>query len=106
VPDLIARCDPNYKLIVVGDALMHPAELFQTGSSWSYEEWSETPGVAWMDLLARHFRKTAWLNPEPESYWRGTAATLAKMFPMYRLSLDGLAKAMTHLTDRLRRATP
>jgi uncharacterized protein with von Willebrand factor type A (vWA) domain len=106
VPDLIARCDPSYKLIIVGDALMHPGELFQTGSSWSYEEWSETPGVAWMDLLSRHFRKTAWLNPEPESYWRGTAATLAKLFPMYRLSLDGLAKAMTHLTDRLRRATP
>ena len=54
---------------------MHPAELMQAGSSWAYEEWSETPGIAWLDRVARHFRKTAWLNPEPESYWRGTAAT-------------------------------
>lgn len=103
VKDVFGECDPSWKLIVVGDALMHPAELFQTGSSWSYEEWSSTPGVMWMDLLARHFRKTAWLNPEPERYWRGTASTLAKLFPMYRLSLDGLAQAVQHLTDRGRR---
>jgi uncharacterized protein with von Willebrand factor type A (vWA) domain len=56
-----------------------------------------------MDMLARHFRKTAWLNPEPESYWRGTAGTLRKLFPMYRLSLDGLTQAVNHLTDRHRR---
>jgi uncharacterized protein with von Willebrand factor type A (vWA) domain len=103
VADLLANCDPNHKLIVVGDALMHPAELMQTGSSWSYEEWSDVPGIAWMDLLARHFRKTAWLNPEPESYWTGTAATLRRLFPMYRLTLDGLTAAVHHLTDRGRR---
>ncbi len=98
--DLIADRDANWKLIVVGDALMHPSELMQGGSGWSYEEWSDTPGIAWLDLLARHFRKTAWLNPEPESYWRGTAATIRKLFPMYRLTLDGLAEAVRHLTSR------
>jgi uncharacterized protein with von Willebrand factor type A (vWA) domain len=102
VTDVLNACDPSYKLIVVGDALMHPSELFQGGSHWSYEEWSETPGVGWLDLMARHFRKTAWLNPEPENYWRGTAATIQKIFPMYRLSLDGLAEAVAHLTDRRR----
>jgi uncharacterized protein with von Willebrand factor type A (vWA) domain len=101
--DVIAECDPNWKLIVVGDALMHPSELFQGGSSWAYEEWSEVPGVAWMDHLATHFRKTAWLNPEPERFWRGTAQTLGKMFPMFRLTLDGLAEAVGHLTGTLRR---
>src|SRR5581483_5061698 len=45
VTDVLNNCDPSYKLIVVGDALMHPSELFQGGSHWSYEEWSETPGV-------------------------------------------------------------
>jgi uncharacterized protein with von Willebrand factor type A (vWA) domain len=103
VTDLLAACDPSWKLIVVGDALMHPAELLQSGSSWSYEEWSETPGIGWMDRLARHFRKTAWLNPEPERYWRGTAATLARLFPMFRLSLDGLSQATGHLSDARRR---
>ncbi len=106
VADVLANCDSTWKLIFVGDALMHPSELFQGGSSWSYEEWQDVPGVAWLDVLARHFRKTAWLNPEPESYWRGTAATIKKLFPMYRLTLDGLSQAVAQLTDRGRRAAP
>jgi uncharacterized protein len=103
VPEVLANHDANTKLIVVGDALMHPAELYQSGSSWSYEEWSETPGIGWLDLIGRHFRKTAWLNPEEERFWRGTAETIRKVFPMYRLTLDGLSKAVVHLTDRLAR---
>jgi hypothetical protein len=104
VTDVLAECDPSWKLIVVGDALMHPSELFQGGSSWTYEEWSDVPGVAWMDHLATHFRRTAWLNPEPERLWRGTAQTLGKLLPMFRLTLDGLAEAVGHLTGSLRRA--
>jgi uncharacterized protein with von Willebrand factor type A (vWA) domain len=57
-----------------------------------------------MDLVARHFRKTAWLNPEPERFWKGTAATIAGLFPMFRLSLDGLADAVKHLTRGRSRA--
>src|SRR6185312_13649272 len=48
IADLLAERDPTWKLIVVGDALMHPSELFSGGSSWSYEEWSDVPGVAWL----------------------------------------------------------
>jgi hypothetical protein len=70
---------------------MHPAELFQSGS------------VGWLDLIGRHFRKTAWLNPEEERFWRGTAETIRRIYPMYRLTLDGLSKAVVHLTDRLAR---
>jgi hypothetical protein len=66
----------------------------RVGSHWAYEEWSDIPGVGWLDLLARHFRRTAWLNPEPERFWRVTAATLAQIFPMYRLTLYGLPEAV------------
>jgi len=86
------------EVILVGDALMHPSELFSGGSSWSYEEWSDIPGVAWLDHVARHFRKTAWLNPEAERFWNGTAHTIRRLFPMYRLTLDGLSEAVQHLT--------
>jgi uncharacterized protein with von Willebrand factor type A (vWA) domain len=99
---VLAACDPSFRLILVGDALMHPAELLQGGSSWGYEEWSELPGIATMQALADHFPERAWLNPEPETYWRGTAATLGRLFPMYRLSLDGIAQAVRHLTRRAR----
>ena len=54
---------------------------------------------AWMDLVARHFRKTAWLNPEPESYLAGTAETLRRLFPMFRLSLDGLTQGAVATPD-------
>jgi uncharacterized protein with von Willebrand factor type A (vWA) domain len=103
VEDVLAACDANWKLVMVGDALMHPSELFQGGSHWSFEEWSEVPGVAWLDHLARHFRKAAWLNPEPERAWHGTARTIARLFPMFRLSLDGLAAAVAHLIGGTRR---
>ena len=67
IPQLLAERDPTWKLIVVGDALMHPSELWQTGG-WGGQDFdNDVPGLAWMDMVARHFRKTAWLNPEPES---------------------------------------
>ncbi len=102
VTDVLAECDASWKLILVGDALMHPSELFQSGSSWALadEEWSDVPGVAWLDQLARHFRRTAWLNPEPERLWRGTAEIIARLFPMHRLSLDGLTTAVHQLARR------
>jgi uncharacterized protein with von Willebrand factor type A (vWA) domain len=95
--DLVRASDPTWRLIVVGDALMHPSELFSEGSSWSYEDWSDVPGVAWLHYMAEHFERAAWLNPEPEPAWQGTAATIKKLFPMYRLTLDGLTEAVAHL---------
>jgi uncharacterized protein with von Willebrand factor type A (vWA) domain len=97
---IVAATDPSYKLIVVGDALMHPSELFQGGSSWTYEDWTDQPGLAWLQQLQSFYRRTAWLNPEPEAYWRGTAATIGRLFPMFRLSLDGVARAVQHLTRK------
>jgi len=98
IPQLLAERDATWKLIVVGDALMHPSELWQTGG-WGGQDFdNDVPGLAWLDLVARHFRKTAWLNPEPERFWRGSAETINKMFPMFRLSLDGLSQAVAHLT--------
>ena len=98
VDQILAATDPSWKLIFVGDALMHPTELFQGGSAWTYEDWGEQPGIAWLQQLQASYRRAAWLNPEPEAYWRGTATTIARLFPMFRLSLDGLGRAVQHLT--------
>ena len=99
--EVLHATDPMWKLIVVGDALMHPSELFQGGSAWTHHtDWSAEPGIGWLQHLAGAYRRAAWLNPEPETLWRGTAATIARLFPMFRLSLDGLARAVQHLTRR------
>ncbi len=104
VTDLVRACDQGWRLIVVGDALMHPSELFADGGTWTWDDWvgSDVPGVAWLQYLGEHFHKTAWLNPEPESAWRGTAATIRKIFPMYRLTLDGLTEAVARLSGARR----
>jgi uncharacterized protein with von Willebrand factor type A (vWA) domain len=104
VDQVVHATDASWKLIVVGDALMHPTELFAGGSSWTSDDWPEgdnvLPGIAWLQHLSATYRRIAWLNPEPENYWRGTAATIGKIFPMFRLSLDGITRAVQHLTRR------
>jgi len=102
VRDLLLHCTKEWKLVIVGDAAMHPSELLG-GGNWygtrTDDVGESMPGVRWMQLLADHFDKTAWLNPEPPSYWKGgTAEMLAAVFPMYHLTLEGLGEAMAHLS--------
>ncbi len=101
ITELLDTCGPHFKLVVVGDAAMHPSELLGRGDFYLHESnlASSLPGIQWMMRIADHFRKTAWLNPDPPSYWRGgTAEALSKVFPMYHLTLDGLSDAITHLS--------
>lgn len=100
--ELMDQCGPEWKLVMVGDAAMHPAELLG-GGDWDYysnrPNGESMPGIRWMMQLADHFRKSAWLNPEPPSYWKGgTAQALSEVFSMYQLTLDGLGEAVTHLS--------
>ncbi len=98
VADLLATSDRDEKLVVVGDAAMHPAELMEAGGSIYFYTRNTTPGLEWMRRLAEHFRRTAWLNPEPEQYWgQATVQVLMRLFPMYPLTLSGLQGAVHHL---------
>ena len=97
---LLQRCDPSWRLILVGDALMSPWELHANGSRWSWNEDSGAPGIAWLAHLAQHFRHAAWLNPEARVSWYGTAAVIKRVFPMFRLSQDGLLEAVQHLMQK------
>jgi len=97
VEDLLRDCDQTWRLIVVGDALMHPWELHSAGSRWSWGDDSGAPGIAWLAHLGQHFNHSAWLNPEPELAWSGTAEVIGRVFPMYRLTIDGLMEAVKKL---------
>ncbi|MBK7538265.1 MAG: VWA domain-containing protein [Myxococcales bacterium] len=97
VADLIAGSDRDEKLVVVGDALMHPAELLDAGAMY-YAPAARASGLEWLRRLAAHFRRAAWLNPEPDRYWTGTTIeVIASVFGMWHLSLDGLAGAVRYL---------
>ncbi|WP_394835152.1 VWA domain-containing protein [Pendulispora rubella] len=102
VRDVLDQCHADYKLVIVGDAAMHPGELLG-GGDWSYysshPSEKSMPGIRWMQLVADHFRKSAWLNPDPPQYWKGgTAEALSQIFPMYQMTLDGLGEAIAHLS--------
>jgi uncharacterized protein with von Willebrand factor type A (vWA) domain len=100
--DLLHELGAEWKLVMVGDAAMHPAELLGAGDYEYYATGHHGPpqtGMKWLQKLADHFRRFAWLNPDPPNYWRGgTAEQIAKVFPMFQLTLDGLSDAITHLS--------
>lgn len=102
VTDILQSCDSSWRLMVVGDALMSPWELQASGGRWSNED-TNASGITWLMALAQHFHHAAWLNPEPEVAWHGTAAIIKQVFPMFRLSLDGLSDAVRHLMKGARR---
>jgi uncharacterized protein with von Willebrand factor type A (vWA) domain len=102
IDDLLHELGPEWKLVMVGDAAMHPAELLGAGDYEYYatgNHGSPQTGIKQLTKLADHFRRFAWLNPDPPSYWKGgTAEHIAKVFPMFQLTLDGLSDAVTHLS--------
>ncbi len=98
VSDLLATSDRDEKLVLVGDALMHPAELLDPGGSMYLYAQNRASGHEWLRRLAAHFRSATWLNPEPDRFWSGTTIeVIASVFAMYPLTLDGLAQAVRYL---------
>ena len=97
--ELISHSDRDEKLVVVGDALMHPGELLDPGGSmYVASTSSRASGHEWLRRLGAHFRSATWLNPEPDRFWAGTTIeVVASVFAMYPLSLDGLAHAVRYL---------
>jgi len=98
IRDLLREVGPHYKLIMVGDASMAPYELLAAGGSIALGEDGHIEGVAWLQMLEKHFRDSIWLNPEPEKYWGGgTIAYIRQVFDMYALTLDGLSEGVQAL---------
>ncbi len=98
VADLLAHSDHDEKLVVVGDASMHPAELLEAAGSIYFYTRNPTPGLEWMRRLAEHFRRHVWLNPEAQQYWNQTTIQiLARLYPMFPLTISGLGDAVRHL---------
>jgi uncharacterized protein with von Willebrand factor type A (vWA) domain len=98
VADLLSGSDRDEKLVVVGDALMHPAELLDPGGSMYLYSPNRASGIEWLRRLNAHFRSSAWLNPEPDKFWSGTTIeVIAAVFAMWPLTLDGLSSAVRYL---------
>jgi len=95
---LLRTLEPDYKLLLVGDARMGPWELMERYGAINYYERNETPGIVWLKQIAEHFTHCVWLNPDNPRFWiHPTVQIIGKLFPMFPLTLDGLGQAMKRL---------
>lgn len=75
--------NPNYRVFFVGDAAMAPYELTNQSMNTYLE-------------ISSHFKKCAWLNPEPLKFWEHTLTIqiIKELIPMYPLTPKGIEKAV------------
>ncbi len=96
--EVIRKLDSHYRLVIVGDAAMAPTELVSPYGALYQDEMDVRSGHDWLCVLASHFERSVWLNPDPEGNWRwGTAAAIGRIFPMFPLTIDGLERAIRAL---------
>ena len=91
--------DSDYKVIIVGDAAMAPEELYSKTGNYRGPN-GGLSGMEWLQLMKRHFKKIVWMNPKMapgNAPWREAETAIKEMLPMYKLSVDGLNKAMQKL---------
>ncbi len=106
--DLLRQLDERWKVIIVGDAAMHPAELMQPRGNINPRYESDTRGIDWLWRIRKHFDRSVWLNPDPPNTWMRTRTTeaIASIFPMFPLSVDGIAEAVGSLIGSRQHGTP
>jgi len=95
---LLRTVEPDYKVILVGDAWMATSELIDMYGAIYYYERNHKAGVVRLKQIADHFTHCVWLNPEPPRFWNHpTVLTIGKVFPMFELTIDGLRQAIRKL---------
>ena len=96
---MFRNLDSDYKVIIVGDAAMAPEELYSTSGNYRGPN-GGLSGEEWLLQLKRHYKKVVWLNPKMapgHAPWREAETAIKAMFPMYKLTVDGLNQAMVKL---------
>ena len=89
----------DYKVIIVGDAAMAPEELYSDTGNYRGPN-GGLSGYEWLKLVKHKYKKSVWLNPNMapgRAPWREAETAIKEMFPMYKLTVDGLNQAMIKL---------
>jgi len=98
----ILKADADTRIFIIGDASMAPSELFSRYGNINYGEEEYEPSIERLRALRTRFPQSVWMNPVPAERWDNgysgsTLRTIAGIFPMYDLTLDGLKKAVSKL---------
>ena len=89
----------DYKVIIVGDAAMAPEELYSDTGNYRGPN-GGLSGYEWLQLMKKKYKKIVWLNPKMapgRAPWREAETAVKELFPMYKLTVDGLNQAMQKL---------
>jgi uncharacterized protein len=102
--DFLRGLNKTYRLVMIGDAAMAPYELFNPKGQYFFRE-NKGAKAGWESMveLAAFFERAIWLNPEDPKYWQGIGSTreaIARIFPMYPLTVDGLDEAIKVLNGK------
>lgn len=69
---VLRNYDSSYKLILVGDAAMHPYELTEPMYDWATRSYGPS-GISCLERLKKQYPHLIWLNPNPmpqrRDYW-------------------------------------
>jgi uncharacterized protein with von Willebrand factor type A (vWA) domain len=101
---VVSNLPGDWKVIFVGDAQMAPYEL--SGGYYGRKEASDAPtsGLDWLKLLREQYRNCIWLNPSERpdwgDYWSQTYDAIARLIPMFPLTVEGLEEGMKKLLTR------
>ena len=100
--EIFHKFNPDYKVIIVGDASMAPYELMNTGGS--IEHYNDVSGISWLKKFRDHFPSSIWLNPTYEEFWQGTKSIemIQEIFKdsMFPLTMHGLSQGMKRLKKK------
>jgi uncharacterized protein with von Willebrand factor type A (vWA) domain len=102
IDDVLRESANDERLIVVGDACMAPSELLSHAGGLEYWAPDEPPSVETLQRIHKKIPRSVWLNPLPRYAWdHPTVSTIAGIFPMFELTLDGLDEAISALRKGL-----
>ncbi|HZK43704.1 MAG TPA: VWA domain-containing protein [Syntrophomonadaceae bacterium] len=102
---ILRTLDPDYRVIIVGDASMSPFELMRQGGIIDWDLHNDKPGIDWLRRIRQRFEYSVWLNPIRKEHWEWTdgfftISRIAEIFPMEELTVDGLDTAVKKLRSR------
>lgn len=104
--EVIEKHKKDYMLVMVGDAAMAPTELLHIGGAIDLFHQNMRSGLDYLQDLRMAFKKSIWLNPEPERLWETTQTIMMirAIFPMFALTQDGIVAGVEHLLGRKKAA--
>ena len=98
---IFRHTDKDYKVIIVGDAQMAPEELFDLNGNYRGPNDGRS-GYEWNLMFREKYKKAIWLNPRFHGnlnslFWMESENTLAQIYDMYPLTVDGLKEGIKKL---------